>query len=506
MSDESVRAALRSDHPLVVVEAPAGCGKTHQAAEYARDLAVAEPRRRLLILTHTHAACSEFSERIKGLGSRVDIRTIDSLIVNIASAYHRGLDLPADVPSWARRNKDGYRRLAIKVADLIRRHRMIPKSLTGRYATVICDEHQDANGDQHAVIDALLENGAQVRIFADPMQEIFRDDRVAGAAPRWQWNDLLDGADISELLDCPHRWAVGCRHLGEWTLDARRTLKAGGALDLRGGLPPTVQVVFAENRSPRSLEYQLSRNARIPIDQFEREQTSLLVLTRHNRTARSFRGFFNRRIPLWEGHQRPQLEVLLDTLTESSGDAQALAEAVADFLARVGTGMAATAFGTCFQQEVREGCTRSRRGKPALIQMLARHLVEEPDHRGISRMLQRLAEFRKSEAAFSDVSIDHHAEYWEAVRLGNFSDPAEGFAEITHRRTYSRPMPRGKAISTIHKAKGLQVESVAIIPCDSRTLPDRPDIRCLLYVALSRATNRLLLVVSRDDPSPLFRI
>ena len=40
MSDGSVRAALRSDAPLVVVEAPAGCGKTHQGADYAREAIV----------------------------------------------------------------------------------------------------------------------------------------------------------------------------------------------------------------------------------------------------------------------------------------------------------------------------------------------------------------------------------------------------------------------------------------------------------------------------------
>jgi hypothetical protein len=38
VSDESVRAALRTDATLVVVEAPAGCGKTHQGADYAKDM------------------------------------------------------------------------------------------------------------------------------------------------------------------------------------------------------------------------------------------------------------------------------------------------------------------------------------------------------------------------------------------------------------------------------------------------------------------------------------
>ena len=57
MSDGSVHAALRSEHPLVLVEAPAGCGKTFQGAEFARDLVKGGARGRPLILNHTHAAC-----------------------------------------------------------------------------------------------------------------------------------------------------------------------------------------------------------------------------------------------------------------------------------------------------------------------------------------------------------------------------------------------------------------------------------------------------------------
>jgi len=81
-----------------------------------------------------------------------------------------------------------------------------------------------------------------------------------------------------------------------------------------------------------------------------------------------------------------------------------------------------------------------------------------------------------------------------------------GFAEITHRRVYSRPKPQERAISTIHKAKGLECESVIVMPCDGRTFPNKEDARCLLYVALSRAKSHLMLVVSRNNPSPLFTI
>lgn len=98
MSDDSVRAALRSEAPLVVVEAPAGCGKTRQGAEYARDIVGAGGPTRLLVLTHTHAACSTFADRTKGTDARIDIRTIDSIIAQVASAYHAGLGLPATRP------------------------------------------------------------------------------------------------------------------------------------------------------------------------------------------------------------------------------------------------------------------------------------------------------------------------------------------------------------------------------------------------------------------------
>ena len=186
MSDASVRAALRSDEPLVVIEAPAGCGKTYQGADYACEMAGAE-NRRLLILTHTHAACSVFAERTRGVGSRVEIRTIDSLIGQVAGAYHAGLGLPADAAAWARRTKDGYAHLAAKVASFLDRHPMVAVALARRYPVVVCDEHQDCSGDQHAIGMALHRQGARLRVFGDPMQRIYKDKTLAGGQPPADW-------------------------------------------------------------------------------------------------------------------------------------------------------------------------------------------------------------------------------------------------------------------------------------------------------------------------------
>jgi DNA helicase-2/ATP-dependent DNA helicase PcrA len=104
------------------------------------------------------------------------------------------------------------------------------------------------------------------------------------------------------------------------------------------------------------------------------------------------------------------------------------------------------------------------------------------------------------------VELDCRKEFWDAIRLGEFPTVADGLAEITHRRTYARPKPPEKAISIIHKAKGLECDAAIVMPCDRSTFPDTEEARCLLYVAISRARRRLMLVVSRQNPSPLLTI
>jgi superfamily I DNA/RNA helicase len=177
--------------------------------------------------------------------------------------------------------------------------------------------------------------------------------------------------------------------------------------------------------------------------------------------------------------------------------------AVVSFMDAVAVGFSPSNFGNRFEVEVKARCVKLTRGKPAAIQELARLIVDEPNHRGVANMLKRLHELTQSDAQFADIKFDCHREFWDAVRLGEFKDPADGLADLAHRRAYSRPQPPARAISTIHKAKGLECESVIVVPCDRKTFPDTADARCLLYVALSRAKSELMLVVSANSPSPL---
>ena len=508
MSDDGVTAALRSDARLVVVEAPAGCGKTHQGADFARFLAASKPRGRLLILTHTHAACAVFAERTAGAGAYVEIRTIDSLIVGIATAYHAGLGLPRDVNAWIRvRDKTGYQEVAVLVAALLSKHPMIAAALARRYPVVICDEHQDSSGDQHALVMAMHDQGAKVCIFGDPMQKIFKETEVRGAAAPYDWDALASRA-LFEKLDTPHRWAKGCHQLGKWTLRARELLKAGKAIDLRTGRPPSVRVLRADNQAAK-LDFRLTNEDRNKVRDFTDSQQTLLTLTRYNDTARAIRAaVLFRQVRLWEGHGRAGLDRYVDSMLQRRGDPAGIASAIVDFMDQIGKGFSPSAFGDRLVQEAREGCVKPCSGiKPPKIQELARILVSEPNHRGAANLLRRVFTLRKErDPTFADVEVDCREEFFDAIRLGAFEDIEAGLIEVTHRRTYARPKPPDRSVSTIHRAKGLECSGVALMPCDSRNFPDKPDARCLLYVALSRAKDELLLVIPNKDPSPLLLI
>lgn len=506
MSDASVAAALRSPARLVVVEAPAGCGKTTQGAEYARELAGNIGDGRVLILAHTHAACDVFASRARRAGGEVDIRTIDSLIGQITAAYHSALGLPADTGAWARSRKDGYDKLAAKAAGLLRASPMIARSLALRYPIVICDEHQDASADQHALAMACYGSGASTRIFGDPMQRIYgRKNKAEIEADDQRWESLKQNADAFDELDEPHRWSNGSDRLGRWILDARAALRDGRQLQLRGTLPPGISVISAENQSPRQHGgYRLANDERKPIDAIVNAANSLLVLAAHNETVDALRAFFNRRLPIWEGHVRDNLSALIGAINKHNGDAASIVQAVVTFLKGVATGFSPSAYGDRLIAEVRGGCVGKRMGKPAALQALARMILNQPDHQGVAKLLHRLSELIENDPAFKDVKLDYHREFRDGVRIGEFDDPDEGFAEILHRRSHARVSPPPRAISTIHKAKGLECSDVVIMPCDRKHFGDTPADRCKLYVGMSRAMCSLTFVVSRQAPSPLF--
>ena len=336
------------------------------------------------------------------------------------------------------------------------------------------------------------------------MQGVYQSGGATDLPQRWESLKAL--ADAVGELDVPHRWLPDNRPLGDWILQAREDLRRGACLDLKRALPDAVRVIRANNQARAYGAYQLEREPASEIRSIVRGSNSVLVLASQNRLVNSLRAFFGRRIPIWEGHTRDYLVPLAEAMKESVGDPSALCRSVVDFLQDVAVGFSPSAYGIRLISEVKSGCSKATRGKPEKLQELGRLLLAEPDHRGVARLLRDLWSRTRQDPAFKDVQVDYPAEYWDAVRLGGFRDVDEGLSELAHRRAnVRRPLP-SRAISTVHKAKGLECQDVVIVPCDSLRFADRDSARCALYVAISRATESLTLVVPIDDPSPLISV
>jgi DNA helicase-2/ATP-dependent DNA helicase PcrA len=436
-------------------------------------------------------------------------------VVEIASAYHIALGLPEDVGVWASTTLTGYDQLRVKVALLSRRFPPIAESLAVRYPCVICDEHQDADEAQHEIVMALHRAGARLRVFGDPFQRIYgRATRAVTKANAKQWEDLVSIADRTGALDEPHRWTrAGSGELGTWVQQARALLRSGGQLDLRGPRPSGLRVLFADNLASdrRGLLFE-TREAK-PIRDLIQAAPELLVLAGNNTTVDAIRSFMGRSIPIWEGHVRKHLSKLALACHNKRGDAVAIATALLEFTSdgddaggddvTVVTGFSRSKFGDRLVEEVRSGCVRRCHGVPARLQELARLLIAQPDQRGVAAVLERLSRLSAEDPAFSGVHIDLGREYRDAIRLRDFEDPVLGVSELSQQRSSSRVALPRKAVSTIHKAKGLEVAHVLVLPCDARHFSNSENARSKLYVAISRATTTLTLVLSRRDPSPL---
>lgn len=504
-SDDLTADALRSDAPRVVVEAPAGCGKTWQGATYATDASRALRRGRVLVLAHTHAATDVFIRRTPKLRDRIEVRTIHSLIFEIAKAYHRSLGLPAEPAVWARTEAGGFDAVASRVAHLLSATPMVADMLAQRYPIVICDEHQDASVDQHALAMALNAAGAKVRIFGDPMQKLYggKPSTKRLAEDHTQWETLVNSSTATALSH-PHRWR-DAPELGEWILRARDALKAGNAIDLKGDLPDAVHIVRAENVG-QGQKYRLAPQDRKPVDAFVDIKGGLLIVCGQNETVHCVSSTFARRFPIWEGHTRDPLAALVTAVARDTGNAAALGAAACAFLQAVTTGFTPKGHSELLATEIATGCTAKRKGLKAGLQRLARRLLVAPDHRGVANLLADLLDLKAHDPAFHGIHVDYPTEFREAIALGDYDDADTALLEITRRRTQARPMPAPKAISTVHKAKGLEQENVLLLPCDVRHFSSTVPARHKLYVALSRATKELTLVIPTKDPSPLFSL
>jgi DNA helicase-2/ATP-dependent DNA helicase PcrA len=495
-----------------VVEAPAGCGKTFQAANYAVEVAENISSCRVLVLTHTHAAVSVFSGRTRHLSNQIEIRTIDSLIGEVASAYHLSLDLPQDVGAWVRQEDGRFELLANKVRGLVQCNKFIAKKIAQAFPVIICDEHQDTSADQEGFIMCIFASGnVKLRIFGDPMQCIiggngandFIDQRIQ------QWERLKSQASFA-VLDRPHRWINSGNHeLGAWVMDARNRLIAGDPIVLPTRPVTGLQIKFSENaNSPQAYKYrpQFEQDGRRAINMIVRSREDALLLASSNDTLLAMRSAFPwLQVPIWEGHTRKALDALVSVLSRNESSEEERARAYIEFLKSCFTGFTARFADVLLRQAINP-LPRLKGQLPPLLEEIAAEIRAGFDHRAFAQATKLLQNFVNGNVApFDNLTILHPVELRELTKLSEYEDLGAGLANISAQWSRVNPKPSPKSWCTIHKSKGLEAPLVVINACDRKHFPNDLAKRNLLYVALSRATHQLTIFISRNSPSPLIR-
>lgn len=232
---EDLAAARRA-----VVEAAAGCGKTHLIAS-----AVAVGEGRQLVLTHTHAGVDALRRRLRTLnvsGGKFHVDTIAGWALKYAAAYPETSGVITSQPT-----QDQWNGVYGSAVRLLKRS-AIKEVVRASYAGIYVDEYQDCSAQQHALVTALADI-LPCRVLGDPLQGIFN----FRATPSVQWHEDVEETFPEHLQGptTPHRWAKKNPNLGAWLQDARKRLETGERIDLTSGPVRHIPLAVGQERQQR---------------------------------------------------------------------------------------------------------------------------------------------------------------------------------------------------------------------------------------------------------------
>jgi hypothetical protein len=498
MSLAATRALLRSGQPNVLVEAPAGCGKTFEAAELARDAGQELPEgTSVLVLAHTNAAVQEFTRRVRNTGARVRTTTIDSFCVDLLEPYASRLGLPSPLRRHVGfgEGRLPFSALAPAAANLLSRCNAISVMLAARHPIVILDEHQDSSLLQHQVVAAFGRNdGCRVRVFGDPMQAIYEGDTAKSIT----WDQLLAEAASSTSLAEAQRWREN-RALGDWILAARTELKAGRSLPLRDA-PPCVAIRRVSGLRCAGFGYGNAGQLARPVQDFSRNvEASVAVLSRHNNHVWGLHIAAGGTLRLNEGADYEQAYSLMGEASANRDSAQRLALCLVEHICNVSTGFDAAKSGA-----VRRALRPDRidYGRHRILRSFLECFQPLYDAPSLDTFCRVAKSIREGPPSWLTIRMPVSLRLVGHLRVRPDDDPLECL-DVIIARIKAGAGRLMRSVSTVHKAKGLEYDHVMIGNFSAAHFGDDEMSRRIAYVALSRARGSLTFLVPAQQPSPL---
>jgi hypothetical protein len=491
---EQARRRILGDEPVVVVEAAAGCGKTHEAVTAAVALGeTLSSGREVLLLTHTNAARSVFESRIATGRAKVRMQTIDSLALEVVQRYapHLGLQQPVvpDAVHCGHPSFDEVKRLAAKVlCDAP----AVAEGLAWCHPVILVDEHQDSSEEQHQIAHRIASAGpTRVRYFGDRLQSIYG---FAGGGAAW---DALCDTHDEVVLTNGHRWNNNAE-LRDWLADARRALLADKPIRLARrpecvrvhewiGAPPAPTT---KGHCPEVLA--LLRQLRLP------PRTAVLVCDNAHG-----RGLVERLGPgpvtLYEGADAGEPRTWLEKAIRLEGDPAGLARLLAQLLGAWGPGVPPSRVAELELVCTPGGIEAGKRKNILPLVDICRPLYEDPTPATWLR-------------AFNAAIVRRKQLGWRALRRDAtrllagtpVDDDLLAGLLATARARSQKVQPPDRAVMTVHRAKGSEFDTVVLPYVSGSNFGSSRDDAKKLYVAITRPQSTLHLFLSRDDPSPHF--
>jgi DNA helicase-2/ATP-dependent DNA helicase PcrA len=446
-------------------------------------------RQRVLLLSHTHAACGEFHRRCQGNQLRVDVETCDSFALKVVSPYASALGLPFPLENVIGRSGGvSFAALNACAMDIVRRSPTIAGLISARFPVIILDEHQDASVAQHELAMTLMRvGGSKLRIFGDPMQALHHG--VAGQFVDWDalWAECADRIELTE----PKRWPEAA-DLGKWITDARTILRSGGVLQMKDA-PVEVRVRRTTGLAGRNKFRDPALAGTILRDFLDEGPGRAVIVAHLGDMARTLAQSTSWRARVNEGAVLEHLDRLLGNEEVEDTTPASLSVAFMAFAAEIGSGLSSALRGGLERRlglvlDLRQAGSNQEPWLRALSMIYA-----NPDHRGLAAAMDHVS---RSADTYRVRLPDHAA----TLRALSRTDDPRGQLQSLSRLRRRRTLPN-LSTSTVHKAKGLEFRRVMICPADRHQYPPGPYGARLFYVAISRATHRLTIVT--DAASPL---
>lgn len=489
---EAIRRRIAGDEPLLLIEAPAGYGKTEEAVQAAAAIAPElQDGRYVLFLTHTNGARETFNRRLRG-GAAV-MKTIHALAAELVDLYAAPLGLPRPLEPF--RGRPSFDAMITNAIGVLRRRPEVACGLALRHPVILVDEYQDCTTEQAELVDLVARSApCRLRLFGDDLQAIYE---FAGKPVDFA---RMTAQHPTVALTTPWRWRTQ-PDMQRFVVEARTALVAGNPIDLRK--PPSCVTVDTwdgpvpgPNQEGHAPECITALRARLGAN--------AVVLTHHKAHALGLR----RKLPGYgqyhEGADHEPARAILDQVVAAAGAPTALASLLVSAMEQWGQGMTKPYRDQALEICTVDGIRIGTKKKIARFAQICEELYRDPT---VARWLHCLRRV---------LDGDHGITGWRVLRGDQIfvlaklrPGPEDDPIALLHAASYARSMGRiapAKGFTVIHKAKGLQFDEVALPYCAGTLFKDDLPSRRRMYVAISRAQHRLHFLIPRNDPTPLLRV